>query len=154
MVEIKVTGATPLEVLASLTAFGMHCMSNAMVLAAAERVLAEEKDKLPTPTVQEAKEKEELKASPQEAKAEPKPDPTPGPATTDPGPTAAPTDTAKPTPTIEQVREKGIAFVRKHNREALVAILKEFNATGISALAEQDRAPFLARLESLGEKDA
>ena len=39
MVEIKVTGNTPLEALSSLTAFGMHCMQNADVCAAATRIL-------------------------------------------------------------------------------------------------------------------
>ena len=37
MVKISVTGNTPLEALFSLTAFGMHCMQNADVYAAASR---------------------------------------------------------------------------------------------------------------------
>lgn len=43
MVEIKITGSTPLEALSSLTAFGMHCMQNADVYAAASRILEAEK---------------------------------------------------------------------------------------------------------------
>ena len=39
MIEIKITGTTPLEALASVTAFGMHCMKNQDVHAAATRVL-------------------------------------------------------------------------------------------------------------------
>ena len=31
MIEIKITGTTPLEALASVTAFGMHCMKNQAV---------------------------------------------------------------------------------------------------------------------------
>ena len=43
MVKISVTGNTPLEALSSLTAFGMHCMQNADVYAAASRILEAEK---------------------------------------------------------------------------------------------------------------
>ena len=39
MIEIRITGTTPLEALASVTAFGMHCMKNQDVHAAATRVL-------------------------------------------------------------------------------------------------------------------
>ena len=35
MIEIKITGPTPLEALASVTAFGWHCMKNQEVHAAA-----------------------------------------------------------------------------------------------------------------------
>ena len=43
MVEIKITGTTPLDALASVTAFGWHCMDNQEVHAAATRVLETEK---------------------------------------------------------------------------------------------------------------
>lgn len=43
MIEIKITGTTPLEALASVTAFGWHCMKNQEVHAAATRVLEAEK---------------------------------------------------------------------------------------------------------------
>ena len=43
MVEIKITGTTPLEALASVTAFGWHCMTNPDVHAGATRVLEAEK---------------------------------------------------------------------------------------------------------------
>ena len=42
MVEIKVTGNTPLEALSSLTAFATHCMSNKDVWNAANRILEAE----------------------------------------------------------------------------------------------------------------
>lgn len=43
MIEIKITGTTPLEALASVTAFGWHCMTNPDVHAGATRVLEAEK---------------------------------------------------------------------------------------------------------------
>ena len=43
MVEIKVTGNTPLEALSSLAAFGMHCLSDSRVSQAANRILEAEK---------------------------------------------------------------------------------------------------------------
>ena len=43
MVEIKVTGNTPLEALSSLTAFGLHCLSNNDVAQAANRIMEAEK---------------------------------------------------------------------------------------------------------------
>ena len=42
MVKIEITGDTPLETLASLTAFGMHCLQNEDVYAAANRILEAE----------------------------------------------------------------------------------------------------------------
>ncbi len=43
MVKIEVTGDTPLEVLASLTVFGLHCARDQDVYAAASRILEAEK---------------------------------------------------------------------------------------------------------------
>lgn len=48
MIEIKTTGETPLEALASLVAFGQRCMSNETVRAAADRILIEEQKKVET----------------------------------------------------------------------------------------------------------
>lgn len=42
MVKIEITGDTPLETLASLTAFGMHCLQDKDVYAAANRILEAE----------------------------------------------------------------------------------------------------------------
>ena len=42
MIKIEITGDTPLETLASLTAFGMHCLQNEDVYAAANRILEAE----------------------------------------------------------------------------------------------------------------
>lgn len=55
MTEIKITGNTPLEALASLTAFGLRCMGNEEVCAAANRILEAEqaKERKVTPMPQE-----------------------------------------------------------------------------------------------------
>lgn len=44
-IEIRVTGATPLEVLARIGAFGMHCLANSDVCAAAQRIYEAEAHK-------------------------------------------------------------------------------------------------------------
>ena len=119
MVEIKVTGNTPLEALSSLTAFGLHCLS--------------------------------ISDTP---KAAPAPTEAPGPADGENGQTPAPGDKPEPVPTVEQVRAKGIEASRKYGKDAVVAILQKFGASGMSAIAEKDRAAFLTALEGLGEGDA
>ena len=152
MVKIEITGDTPLETLASLTAFGMHCLRNEDVYAAANRIL-------------EAEQHDTRKAASASTPAPaPASDPTPGPAET-PGPAApksgpkappteAPTPPAvsaddAPAPTVAKVRERGIEASRKHGKDAIVAILKQFGVSGMSALAEKDRAAFIAKLDEL-----
>ena len=151
MVKIEITGDTPLEALASLTAFGLHCVRNPDVYAAANHILEAEKN------VQKA----EVVATPTSGQTDA---PGPAPATSgrtvppsDPSPTTPPAVSAEdaPTPpTVAQVRERGIEASRKHGKEAIVAILKQFGASGMSAIAEQDRAAFLVKLDELdaGEK--
>lgn len=152
MVKIEITGDTPLETLASLTAFGMRCLQNEDVYAAANRIL-------------EAEQHDTCKAASASTPA-PALDPTPGPAET-PGPAApksgpkappteAPTppavsadDAPAPAPTVAKVRERGIEASRKHGKDAIVAILKQFGVSGMSALAEKDRAAFIAKLDEL-----
>lgn len=146
MVKIEITGDTPLEALASLTAFGLHCVSNPDVYAAANHILEAEKN------VQKA----EVVATPTSGQTDA---PGPAPATSgrtvppsDPSPTTPPAVSAEdaPTPpTVAQVRERGIEASRKHGKEAIVAILKQFGASGMSAIAEQDRAAFLVKLDEL-----
>lgn len=171
MVKISVTGNTPLEALSSLTAFGMHCMQNADVYAAASRILEaekHEKKKLAAAQAQAAT----ASAQPQEGatkpqqeapveepisdtpKAAPAPTAAPGPADGANGQTAAPGDKPEQVPTVEQVRAKGIEASRKYGKEAVVAILQKFGASGMSAIAEKDRAAFLTELEGLGEGNA
>lgn len=160
MVKIEITGDTPLETLASLTAFGMHCLQNEDVYAAANRIL-------------EAEQHDTRKAA-SASTPPPASDPTPGPTET-PGtaapkfgpkapPTEAPTPPAvsaddAPAPTVAEVRQRGIEASRKYGKEAIVAILQKFNVSGMSAIEEKDRTAFLAELDKLdaekaGETDA
>jgi len=167
MVEIKVTGNTPLEALSSLTAFGMHCMQNADVCNAARRILEAEKHeekKLAAAQAAPAQAPDEATTPPQEAPVQepisdtPEPDPAPtaapGPVDGANGPTTAPGGKPEPVPTVEQVRAKGIEASRKYGKEAVVAILQKYGASGMSAIAEKDRASFLADLERLGDGNA
>ena len=166
MVEIKVTGNTPLEALSSLTAFGLHCLSNNDVAQAANRIMEAEKHqekKLAAAQAQGTAAEAHNGAntpSPVEKPISdtPKdvPDPTEvsGPAGGESGPTPAPGDKPNPAPTVEQVRAKGIEVSRKYGKEAVVAILQKFGASGMAAIAEKDRAAFLTELEGLGEGNA
>lgn len=166
MVEIKVTGNTPLEAMSSLVAFGMHCMKDNGVSQAACRILEAEKHqerKLAAAQAQETAAEAQNGTNRPAPEAEPisdtplnTPVPTaaPGPASGESGPTPAPGDKPEPDPTVEQVRAKGIEASRKYGKEAVVAILQKFGASGMSAIAEKDRAAFLMELEGLGEGDA
>ena len=166
MVEIKVTGNTPLEALSSLAAFGMHCLSDSGVSQAANRILeaerhqerkltdaqakefaAEAQNGADTPAPEEEPISDTPKAAPAHTEA-------PGPAGGVNGPISAPGDKPEPVPTVEQVRAKGIEASRKYGKEAVVAILQKFGVSGMSAIAEKDRAAFLAELEGLGEGNA
>lgn len=160
MVKIEITGDTPLETLASLTAFGMHCLQNKDVYAAANRILEAERH--------DAR-KVASAATPAPA-SDPTPGPaeTPGPAAPKSGPKAPPTEAPTPpavsaddapAPTVAEVRQRGIEASRKYGKEAIVAILQKFNVSGMSAIEEKDRAAFLAELDKLdaekaGEPDA
>lgn len=160
MVKIEITGDTPLETLASLTAFGMHCLQNEDVYTAANRILEAERH--------DAR-KVASAATPAPA-SDPTPGPaeTPGPAAPKSGPKAPPTEAPTPpavsaddapAPTVAEVRQRGIEASRKYGKEAIVAILQKFNVSGMSAIEEKDRAAFLAELDKLdaekaGEPDA
>lgn len=161
MIEIKISGNTPLEALASLTAFGFRCMSNPEVHAAATRIYeaeqkAEEK-KAPAPPSH----------GPQQTAPAVKENPTqpPAPPSTAPGaPTdqsqggsaagaspepITPSDPAK-VPTPEEVRDIGIKYSKQYGAPAIKAILNELGASGMGALAEDQRSVFLAKLTELG----
>lgn len=155
MVKIEITGDTPLETLASLTAFGMHCLRNEDVYAAANRIL-------------EAEQHDTRKAA-SASTPPPASDPTSGPAETlgpdapKSGPKAPPTEAPTPpavsaddapAPTVAEVRKRGIEASRKYGKEAIVAILQKFNVSGMSAIEEKDRAAFLAELDKLGTEKA
>lgn len=162
MVKITVTGDTPLEALSHLTAFGMRCMMNEDVCRAANRILEEERykeakaaaaqaQKEATPPPQEVPVQEPISDTPQAA---PAPTAATGPADGANGLTAAPGGKPEPAPTAEQVRAKGIDASRKYGKEAVVATLKKYGVSGMSAIAEKDRAAFLADLEGLGVGNA
>ncbi len=163
MIEIKISGNTPLEALASLTAFGYRCMSNPEVSAAANRIYeaeqkAEEK-KAPAPPSH----------GPQRMTPAVEENPTPPPAPPSTAP-SAPTDQSQggsaagvspepithsdPTPakapTLEEVRDIGIKYSKQYGTPAIKAILTELGASGMGALAEDQRPIFLAKLTELG----
>ena len=155
MVKIMISGNTPLEALASLAAFGIHCLRNQDVHTAANNILKAEQH--------EASKIADSTLDPTPGLAE-----TPGPAAPKSGlkasPTQAPTLSAvsadaAPAPTVAEVRKRGIEASRKYGKETIVAILQKFNVSGMSAIEEKDRAAFLAELDKLdtekaGETDA
>lgn len=168
--EIKVTGNTPLEALAHLTAFGMHCMQNKDVWNAANRILEAEQHEERKKAAAQAKEQPpEFPKGYDVAPADPS-----GPAAGENGPTAAPSEAPaspapapeapkedpapKPTtgkaPSLEAIRAKGIEAAKKYGQAAVKAILKEFNAENMTALPEDKRAEFLVKLEGLGGGNA
>ena len=170
-IEVRITGGTPLEVLARITAWGLRASSEPRVYALASQIMelenklnAYDKDGNPAPSAsQEA----------QAPTATPPADP-PGPAAGENGPSAAPSEAPaspvpaseapkedpapKPTtgkaPSLEAIRAKGIEAAKKYGQAAVKAILKEFNAENMTALPEDKRAEFLVKLEGLGGGDA
>ena len=172
MIEIKISGNTPLEAMASLTAFGFRCMLDPEVHAAATRIYEAEKKA-------EEKKAEEKKApvppshGPQQTAPAVEENPTQPPAPPSTAP-SAPTDQsqdgsaagASPEPitpsepvpvkalSLEEVREAGIKAAKEYGKDAVASILGRFSATSMSTLKEQDRAAFLEALEGLGEDNA
>ncbi len=72
MVEIKVTGATPLEALSSVVALGMHCMQVNEVCAAANRILEAEQRREQKPGGADMGRTEAMQATPQNVPDTPK----------------------------------------------------------------------------------
>lgn len=183
MLEIKITGETPLEALASLTAFGMHCMANNDVAAAANRILDAERAKeaqaaqvsnsdTPTPSpmaltaeggkamVAAARNFDPRTASPAEPYVEESPHGDPTPENEPEGTTdgAEGEDTA-PTYTLEQIRTRGTEAARTHGTPAVKAILTELGAKGMGTLDKSQYSTFVAKLDALdkakgGDPDA
>lgn len=163
--EIKVTGNTPLEALSSLVALGLHCLSNNDVAQAANRILEAEKH-------EEAKKKAAAvttttpadpsgpaagetgpSAAPSKEAADP-PTPAAAPAPEKPQEPPAPKPGTDKAPSLEDIRAKGIEAAKKYGQPAIKAILKEFGAENMTALPEDKRAEFLAKLEGLGGGNA
>lgn len=159
MVEIKITGNTPLEALASVTAFGLHCFSDPDVSAAANRILeavrAKEhkegakvsKSDTATPTSGAAAAATELPAAAGKTATPTNPRP-PADLPPEPKPKPKPEDQPKP-PKLEEVRAKGLEAAKKHGRPAVKAILESFGVSSMTSLAESDRAAFLEKLAEL-----
>ncbi len=146
MIEIKITGNTPLEALASLTAFGYRCGKDNDIAAAAIRIYDAEQDSLNgTPVHTDAERRVPSEDMPPEPYVEEPPHGTQD----EPAATEEKTD-AKP-PKLEDVRAKGIAAVKKHGQPAVKAILESFGVENMTTLAETDRAAFLEKLAALEE---
>lgn len=167
MIEIKISGNTPLEALASLTAFGYRCMSNPEVSAAANRIYeaeqkAEEKKAAATPSPSPKEVAPAVEENPTQPPAPPSTAPS---APTDQsqdgsaaGASPEPITPSEPVPvkalSLEEVREAGIKAAKEYGKDAVASILGRFSATSMSTLKEQDRAAFLEALEGLGEDNA
>lgn len=178
-IEVRITGGTPLEVLARITAWGLRASSEPRVYALASQIMALEEqlkvyDKNGDP-VSGAAPASASSPAPASAPADSPADP-PGPAAGENGPSAtpseAPASTApapapeapkedpapKPTtskaPSLEAIRAKGIEAAKKYGQAAVKAILKEFNSENMTALPEDKRAEFLVKLEGLGGGNA
>lgn len=176
MIEIKISGNTPLEALASLTAFGYRCMSNPEVSAAANRIYeaeqkAEEK-KATTADIGSGHTPQEPAPAVEENPTQPPAPPAPpappstapsAPAGQSPDGSAAgaspepitPSDPAPvKAPTLEEVRAAGIEASHQHGTAAVKTILGQFGVENMTSLAEKDRAAFLEALKGLGDGNA
>lgn len=158
MLKIEITGDTPLEALASLTAFGLHCMANQTVATAANQILEMELAKAAKVSKSDTPENPSASADlkPSASTANPQaltnlpPEPyveEPPHGTSEPAPEA-------PAPKLEEVREKGIAAAKAHGQAAVKNLLDSFGVASMTNLAEKDRAAFLKALERLGEGNA
>ncbi len=182
MVEIKITGTTPLEALASVTAFGWHCMTNPDVHAGATRVLEAEKNmpnldtaSAPTPApavppVVTAPVAHAPAPAAPAAPVNPTPAPVPplnpapapvaaapvaGPQVTPPGnaPAAAPV-AAAPTYTVEQIGKAGADLVSQDAAKmpGLLALLQKYGVQAITQLKPEQLGAFATELRGLGAK--
>lgn len=170
MLKIEITGDTPLEALASLTAFGMHCMGNQDVYAAANRILeaetAKEKkaaaetvsdlDTLSNPPASADLKTPAHTANPQapadlpeEPYVEEPPHGDPK-GTWEPGGGEEVEQGGTPTYTIEQIRARGTEAARIHGTPAVKAILTELGAKGMGTLEKSKYPAFVAKLNALG----
>lgn len=177
-ITITVTGDTPLEALASLTAFGMNCMSNRDVYAAANRILEAERhkeaqraaeqsatvpnsDTTPAAAPDPAANASPVTDLPQEPYVEEPPFTqgtwAPGgsdqPEEAAPAPAPDPPKTGK-APKLEDVRAAGLEAARKYGQPAVKAILEQFGVSNMTSLAESDRVAFLEALKGLGDGNA
>lgn len=176
MIEIKITGTTPLEALASVTAFGWRCMTNPDVHAGATRVLEAEKTgssvskldtapaPIPAPAVPPvaAPAAPIAPASPTSAVPPVNPAPAPaaaapvaGPQVTHPGnaPAVAPV-AAAPTYTVEQIGKAGADLVSQDAAKMpeLLVLLQKYGVQAITQLKPEQLGAFATELRGLGAK--
>lgn len=169
MIEIKISGATPLEALASLAAFGFRCMTNEDVAAAANRIYEREQKEAvkatPAPSTPTPLPKEEAQAMVEAARdfdpSTVTETPTPPPAAPETPLTAEPPAGAggtkapsNPAPvkalSLEEIRDVGIKYAKKYGNPAVREILNGLGASGMGALTEEQRPVFLEKLTALG----
>lgn len=158
MIEIKITGDTPLEALASVTAFGMHCLADKAVHNAANQIFDAEQAKGRKEAVEDSK-PDTISSTTAQASVDSPPaaceeslQDTPVPEQ----PEQKREEQSKP-PTLVEVRAKGLEMAKKHGQPAVKAILESFGVPSMTHLAEGDRAAFLEKLEELnrqGDKNA
>lgn len=149
MIEIKITGNTPLEALSSLTACGMYCASNNEVNASAEKILEAErvKDIAEVPMSNAATVSEPPAES---AKAKPPANPqTSGdlPPAADPEP--APAEGQSKPFTLEEVRSASVNAARTKGKAAVRAILQDLGVSSTPDLAPEQYPEFMKRLGEL-----
>lgn len=152
MLKIEISGNTPLEALATITAFGLRCMGNADVYDAANRILEAEQAKRAA-----AANPQPVADLPPEPYVEEPPHATPAPQAATPKPEPKAAEGQGAPPALEEVREKGMAAARAHGQPAVKAILEGFGVSSMTNLAEADRVPFLeklAELEGAGDNNA
>lgn len=167
-IEIRVTGATPLEVLARIGAFGMHCLANDDVCAAAQRIYEAEAYK-------EAAAKREAAATQSENPPAPAATGVPAtaaPATTVPpvAPNYAPTPTsgqmeivsptnspaaaptAAPAFTLDDITRAGADFIVRHpeKQAELNGLFPQFGITTLAELRPDQMGPFATAMRALG----
>lgn len=169
MIEIKITGTTPLEALASVTAFGMHCMKNQEVHAAATHMLEAEESKVSksdtalTAPMAPAAPAVSAPVNPTPAPvALVNPAPAPvaavpvaGPQVTPPGnaPAVAPV-AAAPAYTVEQIGKAGADLMSQDAAKTpeLLALLQKYGAQAITQLKPEQLGAFATELRGLGAK--
>lgn len=155
MLKIEITGDTPLEALASLTAFGLHCMANQTVATAANQILEMELAKVSkSDTPENPSASADLKPSASTANPQALTNLPPEPYVEEPPHGTSEPAPEAPAPKLEEVREKGIAAAKAHGQAAVKKLLDSFGAASMTNLAEKDRAAFLKALEGLGEGNA
>lgn len=164
MLKIEITGETPLEALASLAAFGIHCMTDETVAAAANRILETERAKAAqvsnSDTPANPQTPADLKKSAPSADLPPEPYAEDLPhgevLTEEPKPEDAPpwsggeaVEDDAPTYTLEQIRARGTEAARTHGTPAVKAILNELGAKGMGTLDKAKYPAFMAKLDAL-----